>query len=322
MAQVLRHLPKFEDKSVIVGLDGSDDAGVYKINDEEAVILTMDFFTPVVDEPYEFGQVAAANALSDIYAMGGRPVTALNVVCFPECLPIDILIDILKGGGDKVKEAGAVIIGGHTVEDDEPKYGLSVMGRVHPDKVITNGGARPGDALILTKPLGLGIINTGIKAGLVEEDTIKRVVEIMSYLNKDACDAMLKMGVKGCTDITGFGLLGHGMEMAKASGVTLEIKSDSLPIIKESVDLAKMGIIPAGAYKNKEFVEEQVRFKNAINKEIEDILYDPQTSGGLLIAVEEKSSKKLLKLLKENNKTEFALIGKVKEKEDYSIIIV
>lgn len=322
MAQVLRHLPKFEDKSVIVGLDGSDDAGVYKINDEEAVILTMDFFTLVVDEPYEFGQVAAANALSDIYAMGGRPVTALNVVCFPECLPIDILIDILKGGGDKVKEAGAVIIGGHTVEDDEPKYGLSVMGRVHPDKVITNGGARPGDALILTKPLGLGIINTGIKAGLVEEDTIKRVVEIMSYLNKDACDAMLKMGVKGCTDITGFGLLGHGMEMAKASGVTLEIKSDSLPIIKESVDLAKMGIIPAGAYKNKEFVEEQVRFKNAINKEIEDILYDPQTSGGLLIAVEEKSSKKLLKLLKENNKTEFALIGKVKEKEDYSIIIV
>ena len=191
LAQVLCQLPEFYDENLIVGLDTSDDAAVYKINDDIAIVLTMDFFTPVVDDPYKFGQVAAANSLSDIYAMGGRPVTAMNIVCFPNCLSLDILTNILKGGADKVKEAGASLVGGHTVEDNEPKYGLSVMGMVNPKKVVTNSGAKPGDVLILTKPLGIGILNTAIKADLIADDIIDQGVSIMSYLNKDACEAML-----------------------------------------------------------------------------------------------------------------------------------
>lgn len=322
MAQVLCQLPKFHDDNLIVGLDTSDDAAVYKINEEKAIILTMDFFTPVVDDPYQFGQVAAANSLSDIYAMGGKPVTAMNIVCFPNCLSLDILTNILKGGADKVKEAGAVIVGGHTVEDNEPKYGLSVMGMVNPSKVMTNAGAKPGDVLILTKPLGLGILNTAIKADLLSNDIIDLGVNVMSYLNKDACDAMLKVGVNGCTDITGFGFLGHANEIAEASGVTLEIWSDYLPIIKESIDLAKMGIIPGGAYRNEGFVGSKVSFGNDIKQEIKDILFDPQTSGGLLIAVDENKTDELLRLLKQNNKTEFNIVGKVKNKNEWSIEVV
>lgn len=314
MAQVLCHLPKFHDDNLIVGLDTSDDAAVYKINDDSAVILTMDFFTPVVDEPYMFGQVAAANSLSDVYAMGGKPLTAMNIVCFPNCLSIDVLGQILKGGADKVLEAGAVIAGGHSVEDNEPKYGLSVMGVVHPDKVVTNSGAKAGDVLILTKPLGLGILNTAIKADLLEAETINIAVNTMSYLNKDACEAMMIVGVNSCTDITGFGLLGHALEMAEGSQVTMEIWSDYIPIIKESLELARMGIIPGGAYKNESHIGDKAIFNNDIKQEIKDILYDPQTSGGLLISVSEDKSEKLMKLLKEKNKTSFNIIGKVKEK--------
>jgi len=314
LAQVLCHLPKFHDDNLIVGLDTSDDAAVYKINDDSAVILTMDFFTPVVDEPYMFGQVAAANSLSDVYAMGGKPLTAMNIVCFPNCLSIDVLGQILKGGADKVLEAGAVIAGGHSVEDNEPKYGLSVMGVVHPDKVVTNSGAKAGDVLILTKPLGLGILNTAIKADLLEAETINIAVNTMSYLNKDACEAMMIVGVNSCTDITGFGLLGHALEMAEGSQVTMEIWSDYIPIIKESLELARMGIIPGGAYKNESYIGDKVIFNNDIKQEIKDILYDPQTSGGLLISVSEDKSEKLMKLLKEKNKTSFNIIGKVKEK--------
>jgi selenide,water dikinase len=314
LAQVLRHLPKFYDDNLIVGLDKSDDAAVYKINDDTAVILTMDFFTPVVDDPYKYGQVAAANSLSDVYAMGGKPLTAMNIVCFPNCLSVDILGQILKGGADKIFEAGAVVAGGHSVEDNEPKYGLSVMGMVHPDKVITNSAAKPGDVLILTKPLGLGILNTAIKADLVNEEVINKAIEIMSYLNKDACEAMQTVGVNSCTDITGFGLLGHALEMAEGSDVTIEIWSDYLPIIKESIELAKMGIIPGGAYRNQEHVGDKVVFVNSINQEIKDILFDPQTSGGLLISVAEDRAEKLLSLLRKNNKTSFSMIGKVKEK--------
>jgi len=274
----------------------------------------MDFFTPVVDEPYMFGQVAAANSLSDVYAMGGKPLTAMNIVCFPNCLSIDVLGQILKGGADKVLEAGAVIAGGHSVEDNEPKYGLSVMGVVHPDKVVTNSGAKAGDVLILTKPLGLGILNTAIKADLLEAETINIAVNTMSYLNKDACEAMMIVGVNSCTDITGFGLLGHALEMAEGSQVTMEIWSDYIPIIKESLELARMGIIPGGAYKNESYIGDKVIFNNDIKQEIKDILYDPQTSGGLLISVSEDKSEKLMKLLKEKNKTSFNIIGKVKEK--------
>jgi selenide,water dikinase len=282
----------------------------------------MDFFTPIVDDPYIFGQIAAANSLSDVYAMGGKPVTAMNIVCFPTCLPMDILKEILKGGADKVAEAGAIVVGGHSVEDNEPKYGLSVMGMVHPGKVTANSGANPGDMLILTKPLGIGVLNTAIKADLTDESTYKKAVDVMSYLNKDACEAMMKVGINGCTDITGFGILGHGFEMAEASNVSLEIWSDYIPIIKESIDFAKMGIIPAGAYNNEGYIGTHVRFAESIKQEIKDIMYDPQTSGGLLISVPEERFDKLMEELRIRNKTDFNVIGKVKAKGKYSIEVI
>lgn len=312
-------LPKFQDENLLVGIDTSDDAAVYKIDEDKAVILTMDFFTPVVDDPYTFGQVAAANSLSDVYAMGGRPITAMNIVCFPTCLPMDILKEILRGGADKVAEAGAIVVGGHSVEDDEPKFGLSVMGMVHPEKVAANSGAKPGDVLILTKPIGLGILNTAIKADLADEAVIKKAVDIMAYLNKDACEAMVKVGVNGCTDITGFGLLGHAYEMAEASGVSMEIWSDYLPLIRESLEFAKMGIIPAGTYNNEGYLDGHILFTEGIPQEIKDVMYDPQTSGGLLISVPEGHSERLMEELRKVNRVDFNLIGKIKEKGKYSI---
>lgn len=322
MAQVLCHLPKFEDENLIVGLETSDDAAVYKIDDERGIILTLDFFTPVVDDPYMFGQIAAANSLSDVYAMGGKPVTAMNITCFPSCLPLSVLTEILKGGADKVKEAGAVVVGGHTVEDDEPKFGLSVMGLVHLDKVTPNAKAQPGDLLILTKPLGLGIINTAVKADAASKEAALKAIEVMAYLNKDAAEAAAQIGVNACTDITGFGLLGHAYEMADGSDATIELWSDLLPTIKESVELAKMGIIPAGAYNNRKHLEGKLLFVNQIKQHIEDIMFDPQTSGGLLFSVEEQKAEELMKLLRANNKTECSIIGKVKAKTNYPIEIL
>jgi len=305
-----------------VGIETSDDAAVYKIDEDKAVILTTDFFTPVVDDPYTFGQIAAANSLSDVYAMGGRPVTAMNIVCFPTCQSMDILKEILRGGADKVAEAGAIVVGGHTVDDNEPKFGLSVMGMVHPQKVAANSGARPGDMLVLTKPLGIGILNTAIKADMVDADTCKKAVEVMAYLNKDACEAMTKIGINGCTDITGFGLLGHAFEMAEASGVSLEIWSDYLPIIKESIEFARMGIIPAGTYNNEGYLTGRIAFADGIKQEIKDIMYDPQTSGGLLISVPEESLEQLLEELRRLNKTDFNVVGRVKAKEAIPITVI
>ncbi len=315
-------MPKFYDENLIIGMDNSDDAAVYKIDEDKAVILTVDFFTPVVDDPYSFGQIAAANSLSDVYAMGGRPVAAMNIVCFPLCLPMEVLREILRGGADKVSEAGAIIAGGHSVKDDEPKYGLSVMGMVHPEKIAANSGARPGDMLILTKPLGVGIINTAIKADLADESTCKRAVENMSYLNKDACEAMIRAEAKGCTDITGFGLLGHAYEMAAASGASLEIWSDSIPIIEGAIDFARMGIIPEGAYSNERYLKGRFNFAESIKREIRDIMFDPQTSGGLLISVPEDNMGKLVEELKIRNKTGFAIIGKVKPKSEYALNVI
>ena len=246
----------------------------------------------------------------------------MNIVCFPTCLPLDILKEIMKGGADKVAEAGAIVVGGHSVEDNEPKFGLSVMGMVHPGKVTANSGAKPGDMLILTKPLGIGILNTAIKADLTDESTYKKAVDVMSYLNKGACEAMMKVGINGCTDITGFGILGHGLEMAEASNVSLEIWSDYIPIIKESIDFAKMGIIPAGAYNNEGYIGTRVRFAESIKQEIKDIMYDPQTSGGLLISVPEERFDKLMEELRIRNKTDFNIIGKVKAKGKYSIEVI
>jgi selenide,water dikinase len=322
LAQVLCHLPKFEDENLIIGLETSDDAAVYKIDQDRGIILTLDFFTPVVDDPYMFGQIAAANSLSDVYAMGGKPITAMNITCFPNCLDLSILSEILKGGADKVKEAGAIVVGGHTVDDDEPKFGLSVMGMVNLDKLTPNSSAKPGDLLILTKPLGLGIINTAVKADIASKSAAEKAISTMAYLNKAASEAASQVGVNACTDITGFGLLGHVCEMAQGSDTTIELWSDLLPIISESIDLAKMGIIPAGAYNNRKHLEGKLLFINQVPQHIEDIMFDPQTSGGLLFSVAETKAEELMKLLKQNNKTECAIVGKVKTKAVYPIEIL
>lgn len=321
MAQVLCHLPKvYEDENLLVGIETSDDAAVYKINEDTALIQTVDFFTPVVDDPYTFGQIAATNSISDVYAMGGDPKLAMNIICFPNCLPPEVMAEILKGGFDKVTEAGALLIGGHTVEDDEPKYGLSVSGFINPKDVMTNSNAKVGDVLVLTKPIGIGIANTVIKAQMADDKLYNDAVKVMSTLNKFAKDAMIDAGANSCTDITGFGLLGHTLEMAEGSGVTIKLFSDKVPIIEGVMEFAKMGLIPAGAYANKSFIGDSVIFDESIKEEMKDILYDPQTSGGLLISVEKDKLDTLLQKLK-GNSTDYGVIGEVIEKQKYSIIV-
>ncbi len=315
------HLPKVEDKNLLIGLDTSDDAAVYKINDDLAIIQTLDFFTPVVDDPYMFGQIAAANSLSDVYAMGGIPLLAMNIVCFPTCLSMDVLTEILKGGADKVKEAGALLVGGHSVDDNEPKYGLSVTGTVSPNEVMGNHTAKPGDVLILTKPLGTGILNTAIKAEMLSKDLIDHTMKVMSSLNNVAGEGMKKVGANSSTDITGFGFLGHAYEMAKASGVTLDIYSEKVPVLKGAIENASMGLIPAGAYKNAAYINDHVFFEKNVIPYMKDILFDPQTSGGLLISLPKENAKKLEEFYKENLTTEFAIVGEVKSKEDIYIKI-
>jgi selenide,water dikinase len=304
-----------------VGFSGSDDAAVYRINNDSAVIQTLDFFTPVVDDPFVFGQIAAANSLSDIYAMGGQPVLALNIVCFPKCLHLDVLKDILLGGADRVKEAGALLVGGHTVQDDEPKYGLSVMGLVHPDRIVTNAGAKPGDVLVLTKPLGTGIINTAIKADLVSPEIYDSAVDVMIALNRDAADAMQQVGAKGCTDITGFGLVGHCMEMAEASGVSIRLWKDKIPVLESARQLAQMGMVPAGAYSNKSYAGGRVNLKG-VETDLEDIIFDPQTSGGLLISLPEDKAERFLGLLSPETVRRCAVIGEVREREAFAVEVL
>lgn len=304
-----------------MGFSGSDDAAVYRINNDTAVIQTLDFFTPVVDDPFVFGQIAAANSLSDIYAMGGRPVLALNIVCFPKCLPLDVLKDILLGGADRVKESGALLAGGHTVQDDEPKYGLSVMGLVHPDRVVTNAGAKPGDLLVLTKPLGTGIINTAIKAEMVSPDVYNNAVKTMITLNREAANAMQQVGAKGCTDITGFGLVGHCMEMAEASGVSIRLWKDKIPVLEGARQLARMGMVPAGAYSNKSYAGGRVNLKG-VETDLEDIIFDPQTSGGLLISLPEGKTECFLGLLSPETARRCAVIGEVREREAFSVEVM
>ncbi len=315
LAQVLCQLPKVKSDKLLVGLDTSDDAAVYKIDDEKAIIQTLDFFTPIVDDPYLFGQIAAANSLSDVYAMGGKPILALNIVCFPSSLSMDILTEILKGGADKVKEAGALLVGGHTVDDNEPKYGLSVTGIVHPDKVKRNSGAKVGDLLVLTKPLGLGILNTAIKAGILSEEIINKAVQVMATLNNTAAEGMDGLNISACTDITGFGLLGHAYEMAKGSNVTLIINSQSIPLIEGTIENANMGLVPAGAYRNRDYLKGKVEFKDDVKTYMKDILFDPQTSGGLLISVNKNSASELMDFYRKNLSTDFDIIGEVIEKE-------
>lgn len=295
-----------------MGLDHADDAGVYKISDDLALIQTVDFFTPVVDDPYDFGRIAAANALSDIYAMGGVPKTALNLVAFPVGqMDLDILRQILLGGLEKMKEAGVVVVGGHSVEDKELKYGLSVTGFVHPDQVLIKKNIRVGDRLILTKPLGTGIINTAIKGGLASPEVTCAVTELMAGLNKTAAEIMARYPVHACTDITGFGLLGHIAEMVGESGPGVVLYSESVPIIPEAPGYADMGMIPGGTYKNREFREHMVKIQDGVSRSVCDIMFDPQTSGGLLISVSPGSAEDLLVQLKEAGISQASVIGEV-----------
>lgn len=319
LAQVLCQLPKVTNKNLLVGIDTSDDAAVYKINDETAVIQTLDFFTPIVDDPYIFGQIAATNSLSDVYAMGGEPVLALNITCFPSCMDIKILGEILRGGTDKVIEAGAIIVGGHTIDDKVPKYGLSVMGLIHPDKILPNASAKPGDILILTKPIGTGVINTALKGEIAEEKHINEAIKNMTTLNKYAATIALKYKINACTDITGFGFLGHAYEMAEGSGVSIYISSSSIRFIDGAKEYAKMGMIPQGAYRNRAHIGEN--FKSMISDEcIIDLLFDPQTSGGLLYSMPQEEGFKMLKELNENGIAAF-IAGYVTEKNEKLIYV-
>jgi selenide,water dikinase len=303
-------------------LDTSDDAGVYKINDETALVQTLDFFTPIVDDPYMFGQIAAANSLSDIYAMGGKPITVMNIVGFPiSKLDKSILADILAGASDKVKESGAVLVGGHSIDDQEPKFGLSVTGTVHPERVRTNAGAKPGDKLILTKPIGVGILTQAIKRDMLDQEGIDRVMEVMAALNKEAAEAMDNYQVNACTDITGFGLLGHAMEIAEGSGTGITIESTAVPVLPKTRELAEQNIIPGGSKKNHKWLSGRIQYEN-IDDVDQVILCDAITSGGLLITVPESEAEPLLNDLKEKGVEWASIIGTVTDQNPGRITVI
>ncbi len=283
---MLARIPRWANENVLVGFDTADDAGVYKLTPECALVQTVDFFTPIVDDPYTFGAIAAANALSDVYAMGGRPISALSVLAWPAKGDLDDLSEILRGGAEKIHEADCVVLGGHSVQDNEVKFGYAVTGTIHPDRIKTNAGARAGDALVLTKRIGTGVIATALKRGIAAEADVEAAVQSMLTLNRRACEMMLAFEVHGCTDVTGFGLIGHAREMALASKVTLEIDPRAVRFLPGAVEYARLGAIPGGLNNNREFASICVEGRS----EFEDLLYDPQTSGGLLIALSEKDA--------------------------------
>ena len=307
---------------MLVGLERADDAGVYKISDDLALIQTVDFFTPIVDDPYRFGQIAAANALSDVYAMGGVPKTAMNLIAFPaKELPISVLRTIIEGGLDKMREAGVVLVGGHTVEDPELKYGLSVTGFIRPDRVLTKRNLKAGDSLLLTKPLGTGIISTAIKGGMASKEITEKVTQSMATLNKVAAEVMEDFPVHACTDITGFGFLGHLAEMVVGSGYGVRIKAKDVPVFPEVFEYASMGLVPAGAYRNREFRESMVDFASSVDRTLQDVLFDPQTSGGLLISVSSERSEDLIKALKAKGVEIAVVVGEVIAEPKERIIV-
>ncbi|GMK45348.1 selenide, water dikinase SelD [Paenibacillus glycanilyticus] len=310
LSQVIRSLPvPVADPNLLVGIDTSDDAGVYKLSDDLALVQTVDFFTPIVDDPYSFGQVAAANAISDIYAMGGRPLTALNIVAFPiKTLDKQVLADILRGAGDKMKEAGITLVGGHSIDDNEPKFGLAVTGLIHPDKVRTNAGSVPGDKLILTKPIGVGILTTSIKKDKLSDEEVQRVTDVMAALNKTAAETMEPYHVHACTDVTGFGLIGHSLEMAKGSGVGIRIHAKEVPVLPRVRELAEEGFVPGGTKNNFAHVQDSITFPDTLDQIGQWILCDAVTSGGLLISVEGSQAEELLGKLKQSG-VEAAIIG-------------
>lgn len=310
------------DPNLIIGMERAEDAGVYKLSDELAIVQTVDFFTPIVDDPYQFGQIAVANALSDVYAKGGRPLTAMNIVCFPvKTMDISVLKEILAGGLDKIHEAGAILVGGHSVEDQELKYGLSVTGTIHPSRVIRNTGCKIGDKLILTKPLGVGIINTALKGNMVNRTTVDRAIRCMATLNNKASELMQKTTVNACTDVTGFGLLGHACEMIECTDVAIMIDSAMVPYFPEAKELAEMGLVPGGMYRNRDFRAHMVEVSEQVPAYMVDILFDPQTSGGLLISLPAENANKLLSTMHEEGINDAAIIGEVLDEPKGRIIV-
>ena len=320
LVHMLEGFKTHTDPRLIVGYDKSDDASVYVLDENTALVQTTDFFPPIVDNPYLYGQIAAANALSDVYAMGGEPKLALNIMCLAPSMDKNDVQEILRGGYDKAYEAGAIITGGHTIQGAEPIYGLAVSGFVHPDKVLTNSGAKPGDVLILTKPLGIGILTTAAKADLVESDVLDRIYKQMATLNKTARDIMEKYPVHSCTDVTGFSLLGHSFEMAQGSDCTIHIQTKQIPFHPEAYEMAEMGFIPAGAYRNREYAEASVKVIGDISRAMQDICYDPQTSGGLLMAIPTECADACLAELKEVI-PQATIVGYVTELQDASIYL-
>jgi selenide,water dikinase len=290
-------MPRIANPNVLIGFDTADDAGVYRLSDDLALVQTVDFFTPIVDDPFTFGAIAAANSLSDVYAMGGKPVSALSIVAFPGNGDVQILADIMRGGLEKMHEAGCAVLGGHSVNDPEIKFGYAVTGTIHPDQIKANSGARPGDALIFTKALGTGVIGTALKRGIATEASVRAAAASMLELNRAACETMLRFDVHGCTDVTGFGFLGHAREMALASGVTLEIHVQDVPLLPGAIAAVHAGAIPGGLKNNKEFVSCAVEIGDNIDPAVLELLYDPQTSGGLLIALSDSDAPALLDAL-------------------------
>lgn len=320
LVKLLDNLPVHRDERLIVGYDKSDDASVYVINEETAIVQTVDFFPPIVDDPWLFGQIAACNALSDVYAMGGEPRLAMNVMTISKEMSKEAVHEVLRGGYEKAYEAGTIITGGHTIEDIEPKYGLAVTGFVHPKKVLSNSAAKAGDVLILTKPLGIGILTTAAKADMINEDLKNVIYAQMARLNKTARDIMINYEVHSCTDVTGFSLMGHGYEMAAGSGKTIHLMTDKIPYHKEAFEMADMGFVPAGAYRNRDYTDGHIEWKREVHRAMQDILFDPQTSGGLLIAVAEKDAEALLGEL-QSRMDGAGIVGYVEEREMKELVL-
>jgi len=322
LAAALEKLPQINDPRVLIGYNTADDAGVVKLNDELALVQTVDFFTPIVDDPYWYGQIAAANSLSDVYAMGAQPIAALNIVGFSKDLfPPELLGEILKGGMDKAAEANTVIVGGHTISDEELKYGLAVTGIIHPDKIMTNAGARPGDVLVLTKPIGTGTITTAIKAGKGSPGMEEKVSRLMAQLNKKAADAALKIGVNACTDITGFGLGGHTLEMARASRVGVVLEYDKIPVIPDALVTVRAGFVPGGTKSNRLYAAPDAIIDDRFGDEEYNIIFDAQTSGGLLLSVMEEKADMLLEELGESG-VDAAIIGYVTPEHEGKLVVI
>ncbi|HAN42206.1 MAG TPA: selenide, water dikinase SelD [Sphaerochaeta sp.] len=315
--RVIDNLPLMKSDKLLEGFESADDALVYTVTDDIVSVQTVDFFPPMVDDPFIFGEVAAANALSDVYAMGGEPAVAMNLLCFPSCLELDVMDKILRGGIQKVKEAGAVIAGGHTIADPTPKYGLCVTGYMKKDEVWSNSGAKVGDVVVLTKALGVGIVNTAAKGGEASKESIDAVVDSMTRLNKEARDKARKYTVHAATDVTGFSLAGHSQECAAGSGVTIEYDINELPTIEGALELARFGLIPEGRYTNEDYLFDKVRFEEGIPQELIDLAYDPQTSGGLLLFMPEEDAKAFVK---DMDKPYCKLIGRVVPKTDRDVI--